>query len=398
MRPSTRCVYFDPEDPFGAISPPIYQTATFRQESADEFGEYDYSRSANPTRTLLEKKVADLEHGRFGSAFSSGMAAISAVTRLVEAGDEIVVGNDLYGGTVLLLEKILPRHGISVRYVDTSETAAVENAISEKTKLIFVETPTNPFLRVTDIRAVAAISHEKNVIFAVDNTMLSPTLQNPLDHGADIVIHSATKFLCGHSDVTAGVVVTNDRDLHQKIAFTQNAEGSGLSPFDSWLLQRGIKTLSLRVERQNSNADRVAKWLAADQRIEKVYYPGLAQNEFNDIHFAQATGGGSVISFTTGDVEVSKRIVESTRLFSIAVSFGSVNSSISLPFYMSHASVPTGKKNDLAPPADLIRISVGIEDVNDILEDLTKAIESAEDLSASNESRRLSKHVLTVAA
>ena len=219
--------------------------------TAHEFGEYDYSRTANPTRTQLEKKLAELEHGTYAAAFASGMAAISAVCRLAKSGEEIIAGDDLYGGTIRLLEKVLPQQGISVRYVNTSDKDEVQHAINNRTKLILIETPTNPLLRVADIGALAEIAHANDVLLAVDNTMLSPCLQNPLRLGADIVLHSATKFLCGHSDVTAGAAVTANEETHRRIAFTQNAEGSGLSPFDSWLLLRGIKTLALRVERQN---------------------------------------------------------------------------------------------------------------------------------------------------
>lgn len=367
----------DADERYGAVSTPIYQTATFRQPTATEWGEYDYSRTANPTRTQLEKKLAQLEHGRFAAAFASGMAAITAVTRLLEVGDEILASDDLYGGSIRLLEQILPRHGITVKYVDATDLDAVAAAVSERTKLILVETPTNPLLRISDIAGLAQIADSHDAVFAVDNTMLSPCLQNPLDLGADIVIHSATKFLCGHSDVMAGAVITNSEDLHKQIAFLQNAEGSALSPFDSWLLLRGIKTLSLRVERQTENALKAARFLAARAEVKNVYYPGLEDHAGYELHLRQASGGGSVISFTTSDVELSRRFVEATRLCSIAVSFGSVNSSISLPCYMSHASIPESMRSRLAPPADLIRLSVGIEDIDDIIADLEQAFDAA---------------------
>jgi cystathionine beta-lyase len=377
MKTSTRCVRLEADDQFGAISPPIYQTATFRQSTATGFDEYDYSRSGNPTRTLLERKLADLEHGAHASAFASGMAAITAVSRILEAGDEIVASDDLYGGSVRLLEQVLPRQGIAVRYVDTTDRDATAAAFSPRTKLLLVETPTNPLLRISDIAGLSEIADGHGALLAVDNTMLSPCLQNPLLHGADLVIHSATKFLCGHSDVTAGAVVTNNSDLHERIAFVQNAEGSALGAFDSWLLLRGIKTLALRVERQSSSAVEVAEFLRGQPAVRQVYYPGFEDHPGHEVHLRQSTGGGSVISFATGDTDVSRRIVESTRLCSIAVSFGSVNSSISLPCHMSHASVPAGVRDKLAPPADLIRLSVGIEDVEDIIADLDAAIRSA---------------------
>jgi cystathionine beta-lyase len=378
MKSPTLCVLLDEDERYGAVSTPIYQTATYRQPNATEWGEYDYSRTANPTRTQLEKKLAQLEHGHFAAAFASGMAAITAVTRLLESGDQILASDDLYGGSIRLLEQILPRQGIPVSYVDATDLDAVASAVSHKTKLILIETPTNPLLRISDIAGLAEITRERDAILAVDNTMLSPCLQNPLDLGADIIIHSATKFLCGHSDVMAGAVVTNNEELYKQIAFLQNAEGSALSPFDSWLLLRGIKTLSLRVERQTENALKVAQFLAARSEVKDVYYPGLENHPGHELHVLQSAGGGSVISFTTGDVELSRRFVEATRLCSIAVSFGSVNSSISLPCYMSHASIPKSMRARLAPPADLIRLSVGIEDIDDVIADLEQAFDAVQ--------------------
>ena len=380
MKNATRCVRLETnDDRYGAISPPIYQTATFRQLNADEFGEYDYTRSGNPTRALLERQLAALEDAEHASAFASGMAAITALTRLVSSGDEIIAGNDLYGGTVRLLEQVLPRQGIGVRYVDTSDIQSVAKAIGSRTRLILVETPTNPLLKITDIAALAELAHQHDSLLAVDNSMLSPCLQQPLTLGADVVIHSATKFLCGHSDVTAGAVITNDADLHRQIAFYQNAEGAGLAPFESWLLLRGMKTLSLRVERQNQSALTIAKYLSRHRAITSVYYPGLESHPGHEIHCEQATGGGAVISFVTGDPQFSRRLVESTNLFDIAVSFGSVGSVISTPCKMSHASVPESLRDQLAPPEDLVRISVGIEDVDDLIEDLEQAFAAASD-------------------
>jgi cystathionine beta-lyase len=383
MKIATRCVHLDAdEDRYGAIAPPIYQTATFRQPTALEFGEYDYTRTANPTRTLLERQLAALEEGRYASAFASGMAAITALVRLLKSGDEIIAGDDLYGGTVRLLERILPRHGIKVHYVDTTDPEAVRRALTDRVKLILVETPSNPLMRISDIEALAKLADEAGIWLAVDNSMLSPCLQKPLALGAHVVIHSATKFLCGHSDVTAGALVTNDQELYERIAFQQNAEGAGLSPFESWLLLRGMKTLALRVERQNASAQKVARHLAQHNLVARVYYPGLEDHPGHKVHSRQASGAGAVISFTTGDADLSRRIVEATRLFTIAVSFGSVISSISLPCRMSHASVPASLKEKLAPPADLIRISVGIEDVDDLIEDLERAFAAAHKLEA----------------
>jgi cystathionine beta-lyase len=374
MKTSTQCVHFDSnDDPHCSISPPIYQTATFRQPSADEFGEYDYTRSGNPTRNLVERQIARLEGAEYASAFASGMAALTALTRFVSVGEEILAGDDLYGGTVRLLDQILPRQGISVRYVDVTDIDAVREALNPRVKLILIETPSNPTMRIADIRALAQVAHDAGALLAVDNSMLSPCFQKPLKLGADIVVHSATKFLCGHSDVTGGALVVNDYDLHRQIAFQQNAEGAGLSPFDSWLLLRGMKTLALRVERQNESARKVAEFLARHPAVDHVYYPGLADHPGHEIHRSQSKGDGAVISFTTGDVKVSRQVVEATQLFDIAVSFGSVGSTISLPCRMSHASIPKALRDRLAPPPDLVRISVGIEDVDDLIEDLTQS-------------------------
>jgi cystathionine beta-lyase len=375
MKTSTLCVHLPPgDDPHRATAPPIYQTATFRQPGATEFGEYDYSRTANPTRALAEQQVAALEGGAFACAFGSGMAALVAVTRLVKASEEILAGDDLYGGTVRLLSRVAPGLGVRVRHVDTTDPAAVAAAISPATRLLLAETPTNPLLRIADLARLAEIAHARGVLLAVDNSLLSPCLQRPLALGADLVIHSATKFLCGHGDVSAGAVVTDDPLLHERLAFHLNAEGTGLAPFDSWLLLRGMRTLALRVERQCATATRIAAFLAGHTRVEKVFFPTLAPPEIREIHERQASGPGSVVSFTTGDPERSKRIVEAARLFSIAVSFGSVGSSISLPCRMSHASIPAELRGRLGPPADLIRLAVGIEDADDLIADLERAL------------------------
>ena len=378
MKTATRCVYLEGNgDPYNAISPPIYQTSTFRQEKACEFGEYDYTRTANPTRSLVEHKLAALESGDHACAFASGMAAITALTRTLKIGDHIVAGNDLYGGTVRLLDQVLSRSGISISYVDATNLDEVHAALTERTRLVLAETPTNPLLRITDVSKIADVAHSSGAILAVDNSMLSPCFQQPLVLGANVVIHSATKFLCGHSDVTAGALITNDPDLDQQFRFQQNAEGAGLAPFESWLLLRGIKTLALRAERQNASAKKIAQLLTKHPAIENVYYPGLTTHPGHLLHRFQATGDGAVISFTTGDPLISQRVVSSTRLFNIAVSFGSVNSVISLPAAMSHASIPDSLKGQLAPPPDLVRLSIGIEDVDDLIEDLRHSLETA---------------------
>ena len=381
MRTATRCVRGEASpnfSEFGAISAPIYQTATFRQPNPSEFGEYDYTRTANPTRTLVERQLASLEGGHYACVFASGMAAITALTRLLRAGDHIIAGNDLYGGTVRLLDQVLSRGGISVTYVDTTDCKAVEVALRERTRLVLIETPTNPLLQICDIRGLARVAHSAKAILAVDNTMLSPCFQQPLALGADVVIHSATKFLCGHSDVTAGALITDDSQLHRQLAFQQNAEGAGLSPFESWLLLRGMKTLALRVTRQSASAHEIAHFLCESRQafgIENVYYPGLTSHLGHQLHRSQATGDGAVISFTTRDPSLSKRLISTLQLFDIAVSFGSVHSTISLPAKMSHASIPQSLRERMGPPPDLVRLSVGIEDLRDLIDDLTQAFD-----------------------
>ncbi len=374
MKTSTRCVQLGrSNDAYGAIVPPIYQTATFEQPTATEFGEYDYTRSGNPTRTLLEQQLADLEDAAYACAFASGMAALTSLTRIVKAGGEIIAGDDLYGGTVRLLDRISSNQNISVRYVDTTNASALRQTVTSRTRLILIETPSNPLFRISDISELSLIAREAGAYLAVDNSMLSPVFQRPLNLGADIVVHSATKFLCGHSDVTAGALITNDPSLYEQISFQQNAEGAGLSPFESWLLLRGLKTLALRVERQNSSAGKVARFLRTRAEVSQVFYPGLEDHPGHELHKTQADGDGAVVSFTTGDEKLSSDVVESTKLFKVAVSFGSVGSTISLPYRMSHASIPKSLTDRLAPPSDLVRLSVGIEDVDDLLDDLERA-------------------------
>jgi cystathionine beta-lyase len=379
MKFASRLVSFNvaPGDSNRPMATPIYQTATFEQEAADAFGPYDYSRSGNPTRSVLEEQVALLENGTRGFCFASGMAAISTVARLLRSGDEILADSDLYGGTCRLFTRILDRTGITARYADASDPGQFAHAISERTRLVYVESPTNPLLRVIDLRRIAELAHSRGALFCVDNSAMSPYLQNPLDLGADIVLHSATKYLCGHSDVTAGVVVVNDEEIAKQIYFVQNAEGNGLAPFDCFLFLRGMKTLKLRLDCQQKNAQAVAEYLERHSQVRSVNYPGLRAAAGHDLQLRQARGAGAVLSFTTGSLEASKRIVETTQLFKICVSFGSINSTISLPGCMSHASVPpeVGALREL--PGDLIRISVGIEDAEDLIADLDQAIASA---------------------
>src|SRR5215472_13238087 len=375
MKFASRLVSFNvaPGDPFRPMATPIYQTATFEQEEATAFGPYDYSRSGNPTRTVLEEQLALLENGTRGFCFGSGMAAITCITRLLRTGDEILADSDLYGGTCRLFTRVLDRTGIVARYADACDLEAFAAQITKRTKLVYLESPTNPLLRVVDVRQIADFAHAQGALLAVDSSAMSPYLQNPLDLGADFALHSATKFLCGHSDVTAGVVVVKDEDLAKQVYFLQNAEGNGLGPFDSFLFLRGLKTLKLRLDCQQKNAQALAEWLQAHPQVSSVNYPGLASSPGYLLQHRQARGAGAVLSFTTGSAEASRIIVEATRMFSICVSFGSINSTISLPGCMSHASVPpeVGELREL--PCDLVRISVGIEDAGDLITDLEQA-------------------------
>jgi len=372
----TQLVNFDaaPGDATRPSATPIYQTATFEQESCDEFGAFDYSRSGNPTRTVLEKQIATLEGGARALIYSSGMAAISSVLGLLNPGDELVADADLYGGTHRVISRILRPRGIYVRFVDATNPSTLHDAITANTKLVYVETPSNPQLRIVDLARAAESTHRfgrAGPRLVVDGTMMSPFLQQPLALGADIVIQSATKHLCGHGDVTAGTVAVRDADLGAQLAFTQNAEGTALGPFESFLLLRSIKTLGVRIERAQATAQRIAVALASRKEIAAVHFPGLPEHRGAAIHAAQARGPGSVLSVQTSDLETARRLCNATRLFATTVSFGSVHSSISRPAGMSHASVPADQR---AVPESLVRISVGLEDPAELIADLLAAL------------------------
>jgi len=375
MNFDTKLVRFDqcPDDPYRPVATPIYQTATFEQEYATEFGEYDYSRSGNPTRTVLEKQLALLENAERAFCFCSGMAAIAAISRLVKPGEQILAGTDLYGGAYRLFSKILQPSGIGVRYASSTSLDELREALTPQTRLVHIETPGNPLLSITDIAAVGELAHSHGALLSVDNSMMSPYLQNPLDEGADIVVHSATKFLCGHSDVTAGVVAVKSPKLAQDLYLVQNGEGAALGPFDSFLLLRGLKTLALRMQRQQENALRVLDFLQQHPQVQRVFYPGLKSAQEQRIHNQQARGGGAIVAFETGNLELSRQVAERTRIFAITVSFGSVNSSISLPYFMSHSSIPPELREKSCFPRDLVRLSVGIEDTQDLIADLEQA-------------------------
>ena len=362
-------------DPHRSTATPIWQTATFAQDTATEFSAYDYSRSGNPTRTTLELHLAKLDRGVRALAYASGIAAVAAVLRRLLPGDEILAHDDVYGGTWRLFDKVLPQRGVRVRSCDLTQEGAAERALTPKTKLVFVESLSNPLLRACDLRALADAAHAKGALLCVDATAVSPALQRPLELGADFVVHSATKYLGGHGDLTAGVVTVSDRSLGEELAFLQNAEGTALAPFDAFLLLRGLQTLLLRIERQQRNAQRVAEWLARRSDVTKVLFPGLPGHPTAETHRAQAEGPGAVVSFRTGDANRSARIVESLRLFRIAVSFGGVQSSASLPCRMSHKTVSAAARRERDFGDDLVRLSIGIEDVRDLVDDLEQALE-----------------------
>ncbi|CAI9095922.1 OLC1v1031960C1 [Oldenlandia corymbosa var. corymbosa] len=363
-------------DPYDSMSTPLYQTATFKQPSATECGPYDYSRCANPTRDTLERLLAKLDKANRALCFSSGMAALSAVTRLVGSGNEIVAGDDMYGGSDKLLSQFVPNSGIVVKRVDTTNLDEVASAITSNTKLVWIESLTNPRQQISDIRKIANIAHANGALLLVDNSMMSPVLCQPLELGADIAMQSATKFVSGHSDVTAGVLAVRGESLARSLYAIQSAEGAGLAPFDCWLCLRGIKTMALRVEKQQENAQKIAEFLSNHPRVKQVNYAGLPTHRGHDLHFSQAKGAGSVLSFLTGSLALSKHVAETTEFFSITVSFGTVKSLISLPSFMSHSTIPAEVREARGLTEDLVRISVGVEDVNDLIADLDFALMS----------------------
>ncbi|KAG0172867.1 cystathionine beta-lyase [Apophysomyces sp. BC1034] len=367
----------NPEDPHNASSVPIYQSATFKQKSAAAGGEYDYSRSGNPTRTHLENHLAKVMGAKRALAVTSGMSALDVITRLVRTGEEIIAGDDLYGGTNRLLSFLAKSLNIKTHHVDTTIAESVLPHLNSKTRLVLLETPSNPLIKISDIPTIANYVHQKcpDALVVVDNTMMSPYLQRPLELGADITYHSATKYLSGHSDLMAGVLGTRDEALADQLYYVVNATGCGLGPFDSWLLLRGVKTLAVRMDKQQASAIQISEFL--EQRGLKVHYPGSRKHPQYELHKRIASGPGAVLSFETGDIGTSERIVEAAKLWSISVSFGCVNSLMSMPCRMSHASIPAHIRAEREFPEDVIRLCVGIEDVEDLLEDLEQALVSA---------------------
>ncbi len=358
----------------GAVMTPIFQTSTYKQDGLGKHRGYEYARTQNPTREALERNIAVLEKAEHGVAFASGMSAISAVMLLFKEGDEIVITENVYGGTYRLAEKILRDRGLRFTFVDTADPNAVKAALTPKTKLLFIETPTNPILRVTDVRLVSALAHSRGAQVAVDNTFLSPYFQNPLELGADIVVHSSTKYLNGHSDMVGGIVVTNDKDIAERLRFVQNAVGAVPGPFDCWLALRGTKTLALRMRQHEANARYLASFLSRHPAVEKIYYPGLESHPEHELAKRQARGFGGIVSIDLGSIDRARHVLDSVRLFTLAESLGGVESLICHPATMTHASVPEEFRNRLGITPGLVRLSVGIEDVEDLEADLSQAL------------------------
>jgi cystathionine beta-lyase/cystathionine gamma-synthase len=366
----------EPDPSTGAIMTPIYQTSTYVQEAPAKHKGYEYARSQNPTRTALEKAYAEIENGKFGLAFSSGVAATDAVLKLLEPGNEVIAGNDMYGGTYRLFTKVFEKFGIKFHYINMSDPANVKRHVNPNTKLIWAETPTNPLMNIADIAALAVIAKENKILLCVDNTFATPYLQNPLDLGADIVMHSATKYLGGHSDVIQGALMMNDADLREKLYFIQKSCGAVPGPMDCFLVLRGIKTLHIRMQRHSENGAKVAQWLRSHPKVAKVYWSGFEDHPGYAVAKKQMRDFGGMMSFTLKDdsVDVAKKVLSSTKLFALAESLGGVESLINHPATMTHASIPREERVKNGLTDSLIRLSVGIEDAEDLIADLEQAI------------------------
>ena len=361
---------------YGAVMPPIYQTSTYAQSTPGGHKGFEYSRTHNPTRKALENSFASIENGKYGLAFGSGLAAIDAVIKLLEPGDEVISTNDLYGGTYRLFTKVFEKFGVKFHFIGMENTDRIEDYINDKTKLIWAETPTNPMLNIIDLKAVGAIAKKHNILFAVDNTFATPYLQRPLDLGADIVMHSATKYLGGHSDVVMGALIVNDDALAEQLYFIQNASGAVCGPQDSFLVLRGIKTLHLRMQRHCENGKAVAEFLAAHPKIENVYWPGFETHPNHHIAKEQMKDFGGMLSFTTkgNNYEEAIKIVECLKIFTLAESLGGVESLSGHPASMTHASIPKEEREKTGVVDSLIRLSVGVEDIDDLIDDLKQAL------------------------
>ena len=364
----------DIDNATGSVSTPIYQTSTFHQFDINNFGRYDYSRSGNPTRDVLETLIAELEGGKKGFAFASGMAAICSVFSIFSAGDHIIICGDVYGGTYRAATKLFSRFNIEFTFVDASNIDEIAKSFKENTKGLYLETPSNPLLKVTDLRSASKLAKDHNAITIVDNTFMSPYLQRPLELGADIVIHSATKFLGGHSDVISGLVVTNNAELADKIYQIQNTFGAILGPQDCFLLIRGVKTLKVRMDALQANAYKLANWLNKQPKVEKVYYLGLDSTEGKNLHLSQASGAGAVLSFKFKSLETTNYFLNHVKNVAVAVSLGSVETIVSYPAKMSHAAIPKEERESLGITDTLIRVSVGLEDIDDLILSFKEAI------------------------
>ncbi|HEX6182810.1 MAG TPA: cystathionine gamma-synthase [Pyrinomonadaceae bacterium] len=365
----------EPDPTTGAVTVPIYQTSTYQQEALGHpRGGYEYARTQNPTRSALEQNLAALEGARFGYCFASGMAAIDATLRLVKAGEHVVVSDNTYGGTFRLFSRVLADYGLEFSYVDTTDPLNVEAAIRPNTKMVFVETPTNPVMMITDLKAVSGIAHAAGARVVCDNTFMSPYLQRPIEFGVDIVVHSTTKYLNGHSDSVGGAVLLNDERDAEKLAFLQNAVGAILSPFDSWLVLRGTKTLAVRMEQHDATGRQVAAFLEEHPKVQKLYYPGSLSHRQHELAKRQQRGFGGMVAFDTGSLENARTVLESVRLCTLAESLGGVETLISHPATMTHASVLPETRARLGITEGLVRISVGLEEVEDIIADLDQAL------------------------
>ncbi len=367
----------DPDPVAGAVMPPIYQTSTYIQDGLGQpHHGYEYARTSNPTRQALERALAALEGGRHGFAFGSGLAALDAVLKLLSSGDHVVAGENLYGGTHRQMEQIFGRLGLRFSFVDLREPGAIEAAIEPSTRMVYVETPTNPMMFLADLAAIGATCRERGLLFVVDNTFATPVLQRPLEHGASIVLHSTTKYLNGHSDMVGGALVTGDDGLAERIGFIQNAGGAIPGPFDSWLVLRGLKTLPLRMRQHCESANRIATWLADRGDIPRVYYPGLPDHPQHELALRQMSGFGGMVSLELGSMDRVNRMVDRIRLFALAESLGGVESLIGHPASMTHASVPEAMRQRMGLTDTLVRLSIGIEDCEDLLADLDGALAS----------------------
>ena len=377
QRFETRAIHAgcEPDSGTGAIMTPIFQTSTYVQESPGKHKGYDYSRTHNPTRTALEKNIASLEEGKYGLAFSSGMSAISTITQMLNAGDHIICSDDVYGGTFRLFDKVLKKFNLEFDFIDLTSLQSLERYIKNTTKLVWLESPSNPLLKLIDIEATAKIAKSRGIVTVVDNTFATPFFQKPLKLGADIVMHSTTKYLNGHSDVIGGALVMNDQELYNKLQFLQNAAGGVPGPFDCFLVLRGIKTLAIRMERHAGNALKIAQFLENHPKVRKVIYPGLSSHPQHELAKSQMTGfGGIVTFFIKGGLEAARKFLERVKVFSLAESLGGVESLIEHPAIMTHASLPKEIREKIGISDELIRVSVGIENIDDLIDDLKNAL------------------------